>query len=145
MWKSLARLGSTWNTFALSRVDVAASIFIIFQYRSSNISMAAITHEGSTPSTKAPTPDSSQFFKRAYQACINCRRRKVKCIIECDKDGLQQPTCVRCKRELRLCAFNADRRTQATSKHSSHGTQRTVQVMEGIELHPSGQTTSLRC
>jgi hypothetical protein len=86
---------------------------------------------------KSPASNTSRFFKRAYQACNNCRRRKIKCIIECDKEGHLQPTCVRCKRELRQCTFNADRRTQVTAESYTYGSQRTVQVIEGIDLSPS--------
>ena len=83
---------------------------------------------------KSPVSNTNRFFKRAYQACINCRRRKIKCMIECDKEGCPQSACVRCKRELRQCTFNADRRTQVTAESYAYGSQRTVPVVEGINL-----------
>ena len=48
-------------------------------------------------------------YNRAYQACINCRRRKIKCIIGNDEHGRLQASCTRCQRELRHCTFTADR------------------------------------
>ncbi|EHK50923.1 hypothetical protein TRIATDRAFT_181939, partial [Trichoderma atroviride IMI 206040] len=64
-------------------------------------------------------------FKRAYQACINCRRRKVKCIMECNGQGLLQASCTRCRRELRHCTFSAERNSQ-TNPQEAGDMQRTV-------------------
>jgi hypothetical protein len=47
--------------------------------------------------------------KRVYQACIPCRRRKVKCDLG-SVDDPGQPPCVRCRRESKECFFSATRR-----------------------------------
>lgn len=47
--------------------------------------------------------------KRVYQACIPCRRRKVKCDLG-SVDNPGDPPCVRCRRESKECYFSATRR-----------------------------------
>ncbi|KAH8812939.1 hypothetical protein F5884DRAFT_318925 [Xylogone sp. PMI_703] len=75
----------------------------------------------------------NQSFKRAYQACINCRQRKVKCILESNGQGILQSSCTRCQRELRKCTFDAERRTQSTSSSNNiASTLRTVQTTESL-------------
>lgn len=57
-------------------------------------------------SKKRTHPDD---FKRAYKACINCRQRKAKCILDATPDGELKPPCQRCKREMRECVFRSER------------------------------------
>lgn len=57
----------------------------------------------SQPTTHAPQ------HKRVYQACIPCRRRKVKCDLG-SVDNPGDPPCVRCRRESKECFFSATRR-----------------------------------
>jgi len=97
------------------------------------------------PRPKSPVSNPGQFFKRAYQACINCRIRKVKCIIEYNEEGRLQTSCTRCKRELRKCTFSADRRTQATAKSNAQTSQRTVQVLEGMNVFLRTGTFNQMC
>uniref|UniRef100_A0A0B7KR82 Zn(2)-C6 fungal-type domain-containing protein n=1 Tax=Bionectria ochroleuca TaxID=29856 RepID=A0A0B7KR82_BIOOC len=47
----------------------------------------------------------SRSFKRSYVACVSCRVRKVRCVINGD------PPCAKCRREHRECEF--DRRPKA--------------------------------
>lgn len=47
----------------------------------------------------------SQPLKRSYVACIPCRTRKVKCIIQ------SQPPCAKCEREHRECRFDVHERS----------------------------------
>ena len=47
--------------------------------------------------------------KRVYQACIPCRRRKVRCDLG-SVDNPNDPPCVRCRRESKECFFSATRR-----------------------------------
>ncbi|KAH7374667.1 transcriptional activator ARO80 [Plectosphaerella cucumerina] len=56
----------------------------------------------------APAPDAGQH-KRVYQACIPCRRRKVRCDLG-SVDNPHDPPCVRCRRESKECFFSATRR-----------------------------------
>lgn len=51
----------------------------------------------------------SPQHKRVYQACIPCRRRKVKCDLG-SVDNPGDPPCVRCRRESKECFFSATRR-----------------------------------
>jgi hypothetical protein len=66
------------------------------------------TQNGANGSSKKRThPDD---FKRAYKACINCRQRKAKCILDTGPDGGElKPPCQRCKREMRECVFRSER------------------------------------
>ena len=51
--------------------------------------------------------------KRVYQACIPCRRRKVRCDLG-SVDNPHEPPCVRCRRESKECYFSATRRKRKT-------------------------------
>lgn len=64
----------------------------------------------SNPSSNAPPgqPAAPQH-KRVYQACIPCRRRKVRCDLG-SVDNPHDPPCVRCRRESKECYFSATRR-----------------------------------
>ncbi|KAG9201264.1 hypothetical protein G6514_005812 [Epicoccum nigrum] len=50
-----------------------------------------------------------QSHTRTYQACIPCRRRKVRCDLG-PVDNPHDPPCVRCRRESKECFFSATRR-----------------------------------
>ncbi len=62
----------------------------------------------SSSQTAHPQSDQPQH-KRVYQACIPCRRRKVKCDLG-SVDNPSDPPCVRCRRESKECYFSATRR-----------------------------------
>jgi hypothetical protein len=68
-----------------------------------NMEDASVAQDGLNSSKKRTHPDD---FKRAYKACINCRQRKAKCIL--DPEELKPP-CQRCKREMRECVFRSER------------------------------------
>ena len=55
----------------------------------------------------------SALHKRVYQACIPCRRRKVRCDLG-SVDNPRDPPCVRCRRESKECFFSATRRKRKT-------------------------------
>ncbi|CAG8976872.1 hypothetical protein HYALB_00003483 [Hymenoscyphus albidus] len=57
--------------------------------------------------------DATPQHKRVYQACIPCRRRKVKCDMG-SVDNPHDPPCVRCRRESKECFFSATRRKRKT-------------------------------
>jgi hypothetical protein len=62
----------------------------------------------------AGTPGGAQQqHKRVYQACIPCRRRKVRCDLG-SVDNPNDPPCVRCRRESKECFFSATRRKRKT-------------------------------
>jgi hypothetical protein len=63
---------------------------------------------GSTNDQSQSQPPPPQH-KRVYQACIPCRRRKVKCDLG-SVDSPGDPPCVRCRRESKECYFSATRR-----------------------------------
>ena len=68
-----------------------------------------------------PQPaDSSQapIHKRTYQACIPCRRRKVRCDLG-PVDDPHDPPCVRCRRESKECYFSATRRKRKTEEEAN--------------------------
>jgi Fungal Zn(2)-Cys(6) binuclear cluster domain len=60
-------------------------------------------------SSRKVTPPQQPQHKRVYQACIPCRRRKVKCDLG-SVDNPSDPPCVRCRRESKECYFSATRR-----------------------------------
>ncbi|KAG6210926.1 hypothetical protein E4U50_002489 [Claviceps purpurea] len=62
----------------------------------------------SHPDSQTPTTSGGQH-KRVYQACIPCRRRKVRCDLG-SVDNPHDPPCVRCRRESKDCFFSATRR-----------------------------------
>lgn len=59
-----------------------------------------------SPPRAAGAPSS---HTRTYQACIPCRRRKVRCDLG-PVDNPHDPPCVRCRRESKECFFSATRR-----------------------------------
>ena len=81
---------------------------------------------GSAPGASAGTPSllSAQQqqsllaqHKRVYQACIPCRRRKVRCDLG-SVDDPHDPPCVRCRRESKECYFSATRRKRKVDDES---------------------------
>lgn len=73
---------------------------------------AAATASSSNPNpaeTSSQTQAQQQQHKRVYQACIPCRRRKVRCDLG-SVDNPHDPPCVRCRRESKECYFSATRR-----------------------------------
>lgn len=75
----------------------------------------AVGQFGAQPEGSQASNDSSSAqqqapqHKRVYQACIPCRRRKVKCDLG-SVDNPGDPPCVRCRRESKECYFSATRR-----------------------------------
>ncbi|KAK3375420.1 hypothetical protein B0H63DRAFT_482865 [Podospora didyma] len=63
--------------------------------------------------------------KRVYQACIPCRRRKVRCDLG-SVDDPHDPPCVRCRRESKECYFSATRR----KRKADDGTIESVEELE---------------
>ncbi|KAL2188497.1 hypothetical protein L209DRAFT_751463 [Thermothelomyces heterothallicus CBS 203.75] len=62
-----------------------------------------------TPSSQPVQHPHPPQHKRVYQACIPCRRRKVRCDLG-SVDDPHDPPCVRCRRESKECFFSATRR-----------------------------------
>ena len=60
-------------------------------------------------SNASPPRSAPQTHTRTYQACIPCRRRKVRCDLG-PVDNPHDPPCVRCRRESKECFFSATRR-----------------------------------
>lgn len=74
---------------------------------------------GDTPAKQQQSQSQQQSsaanaqHKRVYQACIPCRRRKVRCDLG-SVDNPHDPPCVRCRRESKECYFSATRRKRKT-------------------------------
>lgn len=88
---------------------------------------AAIHNDKTAPGTDPNTPAASATggsgaansqHKRVYQACIPCRRRKVRCDLG-SVDNPHDPPCVRCRRESKECFFSATRRKRKTEDDGS--------------------------
>src|SRR5271156_3365639 len=71
------------------------------------------TPTGSSNSQNTHPQSAQPQHKRVYQACIPCRRRKVKCDLG-SVDNPSDPPCVRCRRESKECFFSATRRKRKT-------------------------------
>lgn len=56
--------------------------------------------------------------QRTYQACIPCRRRKVRCDLG-SVDNPHDPPCLRCRREAKECFFSATRRKKKDGSRES--------------------------
>ncbi|KAI9835029.1 MAG: hypothetical protein M1838_005401, partial [Thelocarpon superellum] len=68
------------------------------------------------PGSQSPNNGSSASLpshKRVYQACIPCRRRKVRCDLG-SVDEPHDPPCQRCRRESKDCFFSATRRKRGS-------------------------------
>ncbi|EFQ25295.1 hypothetical protein CGRA01v4_06320 [Colletotrichum graminicola] len=84
-------------------------------------SNAPSTAAGASAQAQAPAQAQAQpgtagappQHKRVYQACIPCRRRKVRCDLG-SVDNPHDPPCVRCRRESKECFFSATRRKRKT-------------------------------
>lgn len=80
--------------------------------RHGSTAAASQSSRASIPPTNNPDQPQSQH-KRVYQACIPCRRRKVRCDLG-PVDNPSDPPCVRCRRESKECYFSATRRKRKT-------------------------------
>ncbi|WPG99779.1 hypothetical protein R9X50_00259800 [Acrodontium crateriforme] len=72
---------------------------------------AAAAHVQPKASSQQPEQAAHQ---RTYQACIPCRRRKVRCDLG-SVDNPHDPPCKRCSRESKECFFSATRRKKKNS------------------------------
>ncbi|KAL8657606.1 MAG: hypothetical protein Q9226_001749 [Calogaya cf. arnoldii] len=73
-----------------------------------------------SPSTTDFSKETSQSHSRTYQACIPCRRRKVRCDLG-PVDAPHEPPCVRCRRESKDCFFSATRRKRKIGSEDVDG------------------------
>ena len=71
-----------------------------------------LQHAGAVGPASTGTGAASSH-KRGYQACIPCRKRKVRCDLG-PVDNPHDPPCVRCRRESKECFFSATRRKRKT-------------------------------
>lgn len=79
---------------------------------------AAAANDNNPSSSSATTAQ----HKRVYQACIPCRRRKVRCDLG-SVDNPHDPPCVRCRRESKECYFSATRRKRKTGEDAGDDVQ----------------------
>ncbi|EJT81017.1 hypothetical protein GGTG_01006 [Gaeumannomyces tritici R3-111a-1] len=79
-----------------------------------------------------PTAAASQLpqHRRVYQACIPCRRRKVRCDLG-SVDNPHDPPCVRCRRESKECFFSATRRKRKADDETLSGAEDDYVVRNG--------------
>ncbi|KAI0382637.1 hypothetical protein F5Y04DRAFT_270213 [Hypomontagnella monticulosa] len=79
------------------------------QSRQSLPANTAHPHSHAQPQPSPQPQGQPPQHKRVYQACIPCRRRKVRCDLG-SVDDPHDPPCVRCRRESKECFFSATRR-----------------------------------
>ncbi|KJZ76253.1 hypothetical protein HIM_04335 [Hirsutella minnesotensis 3608] len=87
---------------------------------------------GATPGSQLPPQ-----HKRVYQACIPCRRRKVRCDLG-SVDNPHDPPCVRCRRESKECFFSATRRKRKTDDGEGSDVDEYIIRNGRKRLHASG-------
>jgi hypothetical protein len=78
--------------------------------------------ESSNGSVNGQAGPQQPAHKRVYQACIPCRRRKVKCDLG-SVDNPSDPPCVRCRRESKECYFSATRRKRKVPGDGDSGSE----------------------
>ena len=71
--------------------------------------------------------------QRTYQACIPCRRRKVRCDLG-SVDNPHDPPCLRCRREAKECFFSATRRKKKDGSRESISEEPGQGQDDGYEL-----------
>ena len=87
--------------------------------------LPSLHHAGAVGSAPTGTAATATPHKRGYQACIPCRKRKVRCDLG-PVDAPHDPPCVRCRRESKECFFSATRRKRKTDgDEEEHGEEDT--------------------
>lgn len=79
--------------------------------------------------------------KRVYQACIPCRRRKVKCDLG-SVDNPNDPPCVRCRRECKECYFSAIRRKRKVAEEGRKKSSNQYNDNGDYDLHNKRRATN---
>lgn len=99
------------------------------QRHQQNPSSNSADHSSASPATSAQAPGTAsaagqqpQQHRRVYQACIPCRRRKVRCDLG-SVDNPHDPPCVRCRRESKECYFSATRRKRKADDEDLSGAE----------------------
>lgn len=89
-------------------------------------------------------------FKRAYKACINCRQRKAKCILDAAPGGELKPPCQRCKREMRECIFRSERSWvkrrkpgETREEENDAANSASLPAAQGLQHAPQHRTSSI--
>ncbi|OJD17081.1 hypothetical protein AJ78_02781 [Emergomyces pasteurianus Ep9510] len=72
----------------------------------------------------------ARVHKRAYQACIPCRERRVRCDLG-SVDSPHEGPCGRCRRERKFCHFSATRGKKKAGTATGTSRQTTQQPEEG--------------
>ncbi|TLD30687.1 hypothetical protein PspLS_02119 [Pyricularia sp. CBS 133598] len=107
------------------------------QRNQQNPSSNSADHSSASPATSAQAPGPAgaggqqpQQHRRVYQACIPCRRRKVRCDLG-SVDNPHDPPCVRCRRESKECYFSATRRKRKADDEDLSGAEDDYVVRNG--------------
>ena len=117
--------------------------------------MSTVSGTPSNASPPASKTANAQQHTRTYQACIPCRRRKVRCDLG-PVDNPHDPPCVRCRRESKECFFSATRRKRKTEGDDDedllddhpddyeirNGRKRIRTAPEPIHVHRSSSVTA---
>ncbi|KAL3443323.1 hypothetical protein BJX65DRAFT_298404 [Aspergillus insuetus] len=64
-----------------------------------------MSENGSSPPQRPAGKVNNGPYKRGYIACVRCRSRKVRCVID------SEPPCAKCRREHRQCVFKTERKS----------------------------------
>ena len=76
------------------------------------------------------TPSKARQYKRAYKACLWCRKSKSKCELPRALDGtaVSSGPCFKCRRERKECSFTE---TRGTKKRLNRGRSHTSELQRG--------------
>ncbi|KAL5594568.1 hypothetical protein BROUX41_001492 [Berkeleyomyces rouxiae] len=99
---------------------------------------AAPSSTAASESQPAATPANPLQHKRVYQACIPCRRRKVRCDLG-SVDNPHDPPCVRCRRESKECFFSATRRKRKTDTFDGEFESDEYVIRNSRKRHNTGE------
>jgi hypothetical protein len=119
--------------FALFLLHVHLLLWEKSRLGSNDLAMSASTTDISRDHT-SPAGHSAHSFRRSYQACIHCRKRKVKCTLDDNDPRGFQFACIRCNRERRQCVFNAGRRSQPIGEGNTNISRRVFHSPNGIVI-----------
>jgi Fungal Zn(2)-Cys(6) binuclear cluster domain len=126
-----------FGEFSCGELNNRPEISISRMFRSS--AMAHVVSEPALVGTK-------HVFVRSYQACVPCRKRKVRCDLG-DPGNPSDPPCLRCRREHKDCYFQ-DLRTKkgGSSKHNESAPptkrMRSETPKDSVAMQPRPSSTS---
>ncbi|KAL3467012.1 hypothetical protein BJX64DRAFT_205298 [Aspergillus heterothallicus] len=89
------------------------------------------------PHTSSPKTNNGPY-KRGYIACVRCRSRKVRCVLD------SEPPCAKCRREHRQCVFRTERMSHRRRQPPSWAKEH-LEVQDSPRPIPDDPTLPVDC